>query len=364
VFASISDRDGVSAVQPKTTSAIFTTYDSSKGLERKICVVFDFVGSYWEVRRTKPQQSYKILRNIFCVAASRGKERIIFVNGDEAMLSEKTLSNEINTGNNFEDVDISAMFDFKYRENIEECFSLLKTKVLTANDDRIEISVRNIDELIDLSPCIGIYQEAVFFRDYSIDKAIELWLDLNEDKKFKYESEERNSPLDRKILILTSLETSQYRYRNQVATPFVSETETQQIIERLSTFFTVNETVQCPCVIDFSDGDGKYLLSANGFADVVKDDIVYELKFVSELTHEHFLQCACYVIALGLERGVLWNTRINVRYEIQIADRKKFLDAITRTVTKGYLKRYHEPKEASKWRTLQSLTQKQTGTMK
>ena len=41
---------------------------------------------------------------------------------------------------------------------------------------------------------------------------------------------------------------------------------------------------------------------------VIKNDIVYELKFVSELTHEHFLQCASYVVALGLEKGILWNT--------------------------------------------------------
>ena len=44
----------------------------------------------------------------------------------------------------------------------------------------------------------------------------------------------------------------------------------------------------------------------------VKDNTVYELKFVNELTHEHFLQCACYIIALNLKKGVLWNTRTNV----------------------------------------------------
>ena len=92
VFASISDKDAAGSTQPKPTSAIFTTFDSSKGLERKVCVVFDYTESYWESRISKPQQSYKILRNIFCVAASRGKERIIFVKGKEEMLSEETLS--------------------------------------------------------------------------------------------------------------------------------------------------------------------------------------------------------------------------------------------------------------------------------
>lgn len=72
VYASISDNESGSTA-PKTTSAIFTTYDSSKGLERNICVIFDFTESYWSVRVKKPQTAYKILRNIFCVAASRGK---------------------------------------------------------------------------------------------------------------------------------------------------------------------------------------------------------------------------------------------------------------------------------------------------
>jgi calcineurin-like phosphoesterase family protein len=362
VFASISDKDGTGATQPKPTSAIFTTFDSSKGLERKICVVFDYVESYWQVRISKPQQSYKILRNIFCVAASRGKERIIFVNSGEAMLSERTLSTEVAAGNTFQNVDISEMFDFKYKEDVEECYSLLRTRLLTAPEDISEIRVVGKDELIDLSPCIGIYQEAVFFKGYDIDKSIKLWLDLNKDKKFLHAAEDSNLPIDKKILILTSLETKQNRYRNQVATPFVSNSERQQIAERLGSLFTVDEMVQSPCAIDFSNTkEGKCLFSAQGFTDVVKDDVVYELKFVSELTHEHFLQCACYVVALGLETGILWNTRTNVRYEIQIPDRARFLDAVAKTITKGFLKNYYAPKEESVWRNLQSLTQKRTG---
>ena len=56
VYASIADNDSFGKSEPKKTSAIFTTFDSSKGLERKICVVFDFTASYWDLRVTKPQQ--------------------------------------------------------------------------------------------------------------------------------------------------------------------------------------------------------------------------------------------------------------------------------------------------------------------
>ena len=72
-----------------------------------------------------------------------------------------------------------------------------------------------------------------------------------------------------------------------------------------------------------------------GFADAVKDDIVYELKFVSELTHEHFLQCASYMVAMQKQKGILWNTRDNTSYEIEVPDRRAFLDAVTKAITKG-----------------------------
>lgn len=216
VYASISDRDATGATQPKPTSAIFTTFDSSKGLERKICVVFDFTESYWQSRISKPQQSYKILRNIFCVAASRGKERIIFVNSEEAMLSEKTLSTDVQTSYKFQDVDISEMFDFKYKEDIEECYSLLQVRSLTKPENLSEIHISNKDDLIDLSPCIGIYQEAVFFSGYEIDKSIEFFIDINIDKKFIYSANDRNLTLDKKILFLVSMETKQNDIPNAI----------------------------------------------------------------------------------------------------------------------------------------------------
>lgn len=45
--------------------------------------------------------------------------------------------------------------------------------------------------------------------------------------------------------------------------------------------------------------------------------------------------------ALGLPKGILWNTRDNTAYEIEIPDRTAFLDAATRAVTKGMIKKYY-----------------------
>ena len=343
VYATIADYDSMGRTGPKEESAIFTTYDSSKGLERKICVIFDFTESYWHVRIEKPQQSYLILRNIFCVAASRGKNRIIFVKPDEAMLSEKTLSTYVETNQKFDDVNISEMFEFKYKEDVEKCFSQLKLRKLTTKDHS-SIDIKNKDYLIDLSPCIGIYQEAIFFDNYQIEADIELRIDLDSKLSRLYTKELQDSLLDQKILFLVSLETKQNRYRTQVVIPFVNEQQSKLIKARLETRFHRDERAQVRCQIDFSDREnGKTAFSAKGFADVVKDDVVYELKFVSELTHEHFLQCASYMVAMNLSKGILWNTRDNTSYEIEVPDRKAFLDAVTKAITKGMIEKYYEP---------------------
>ena len=343
VYASITDDDGNRGVVPDNNCAIFTTFDSSKGLERRICVIFDFTESYWSVRVRKPQQSYEILRNIFCVAASRGKERIIFVTNGEALLSEETLSAKPEDVNQLDIVDISGMFDFKYIESVEACYRLLDVRTISA-DDLHSIKIRTRDALIDLSPCIGIYQEAVYFDGYNIDTELEFYFLTHPQDKGRYKAEEYKS-LERKILFLTALETRQQRYITQVEKPLVKRVEKKDLIARLKKRLSSKEKVQVRGNIVFGTEGGKRAFTAMGQADVVKGDTVYELKFVSELSHVHVLQCACYMIALDLPRGILWNTKNNQSVEISIPDRKKFLDTVAYAVTKGALKRYYPIKE-------------------
>lgn len=341
VYASISDRDSRGKTAPRDNSAIFTTYDSSKGLERSVCVVFDFTESYWSIRVNNPQVSYEIMRNIFCVAASRGKSHIIFVSKDEDKLSETTLSSYTESNMKFKRFDISDMFDFKYKEDVEDCFRELTIKHVDLDDNSV-ISIADTDGLIDLSPCIGTYQEAVFFDNYDIDVAIKMQLLLMDHLEW-YSSKIKRSSLDEKILYLTSLETNQNRYRNQVKAPFVDDDQRNQIIARLKTVFSEDETAQKECCLHFSEKrKGVELFQIIGFADVVKNKTVYELKFVSELMHEHYLQCACYMVALGLKKGILWNTKNNQMYEIKIKNKKAFMDKVINAITKGAYKKYYD----------------------
>lgn len=339
VYASIRENDSLGVVAPNENTAIFTTFDSSKGLERPVCVLFDYTEDYWLSRIGKPGSVYEILRNIFCVAASRGKYCIVFVRDEHEMLSEQTLATPVCANTSLQDVGVCDMFDFKFVEDILAAYQTLDIKEIEVEDNST-INVPCNDGLIDLSRCIGMYQEAVYFKQYNIDKQIELFLRLHTDYQNFYGKKEQGYSLQKKILFYTSLCTNQKRYITQVSLPIVNDEVTELIKNRLATRLDMNECIQVPCELIFGYDKLKHkLFTAHGFADVVKDDVVYELKFVNELTYEHFLQCACYMVSLGLEKGILWNVKKNTVCEIRIPDTEDFINKIITVATKHRITR-------------------------
>lgn len=125
--------------------------------------------------------------------------------------------------------------------------------------------------------------------------------------------------------------------------PFITEDEKKEIHERLAEVFVPTEEVQAECEIKSGISQGNR--EARGYADVVKDNTVYELKFVAELQHTHFLQCACYMIGLHLDRGILWNVKTNDMYEIKVPDKDRFMQQVWKTVTNNYEEVYTSVKD-------------------
>ncbi len=341
IYASIRE-DDAARIEPKPDTGIFTTFDSSKGLEKDICMVFDYTEDYWMMRIRKPQVKYEILRNIFCVAASRGKKKIIFVKGGTELLKEQTISTPSSMCLNFDDMNISEMFDFKYKEDVEKCYSMLDIEEISTTDNTV-INVKVEDGFIDLSPCVGIYLEASYFKNYSLEDELLLAYEIDKDLSPQYRKvfAQRMADPQGQILAIVAAQTHLQRYMHQVKTPFINDLERDMMHRRLSEVLSPEEQsqVKCGIDIDYADQGKQKRFSCKGHADVVRGDTVYELKFVSELKHEHFLQCACYMVALGLQEGILWNVKDNKMFLIRISDRDDFVGMVVQTVTKGYLRK-------------------------
>ena len=214
---------------------------------------------------------------------------------------------------------------------------MLKIQKKAVKDSKI-IDIKDKDGLIDLSPCIGIYQEAMYFDNYSIDSEIAFSQAMHPDRPpLSYDTD---FPLQKKVLYLVAYETYQDRYIEQLKVPFISPAEEKEISDRLGTILTKKEQVQRRCCIPFYDNGGNSC-AIEGRADVIKDNTVYELKFVSDVSHEHFLQTAVYMVALNIEKGVLWNVRTNTMYTIRVPEKEKFIEKVIKCITKGNIKKYY-----------------------
>lgn len=340
VYASIKDGDSNSKLTLGNNIAIFTTFDGCKGMERPICVVFDWDISYWNARSQQENTNISILKNIFCVAASRGKDKIIFVKSRTELLKEEDFSKFIQV-NRLKKTNISEMFEFKYVEEVQKCYDMLEIETIETN--RSDINIKSNDGLIDLSPCIGTYQEVMYFNKYNIDDTLKHLYIQKYEKIYKSSvkdiqravvnemSEATKLTLGEKILVAISLETYQNRYIDQVVYPFVKEDKKLQLFERLSTQFTQDEIVQKECTFYIKD------IQVNGRCDVIKDNNIWELKFVSELSIEHYLQLAMYLIGFNKEYGYLWNTKTNELHKVSINKDSKnlFLNQVYKTITKA-----------------------------
>lgn len=341
------------ATSPKEKDAIFTTYDGSKGMERPIEVLCDFTLHNWQHRSVQPMTRYQILRNIFCVAASRGKRELILVKEPERpgideenepckpFLTEMALSSHFDTRTQFNrPINMSQAFDFKYKEDIDACFSLLSREQLRPAGP--PIPAKMTDGLIDLSPCIGTFMEASYFEQYNLQEQwnfVSQFVSSRDDERMHL----TNKDLQRDVLSLTAEETEQIRYVTQVKMPFVSDFTTKAMYKRLSEYLPKNCNEQMDCEIDFSDKDlnGETAMMLRGRCDAMYHGIVTELKFVSALSHEHFLQLALYLVGLKKTTGILWNVRTNEMWRVRIKNRDAFMDQVAKTVSKRCIGRYY-----------------------
>ena len=350
VFASI--RDGDSDVRPREGVAVFTTYDASKGMERPVCLIFDYRMDNWRVRNNFPGADPEVLRNVFLVAASRGKGRIVFVR------SGTMRNEELPTGPAIGPIPVetfvelpgvtrpqysrpfavSKAFDFTYAEDVAAAMALVTRRRVRPAGEAIEIA--RADGMIDLSPAVGMYQEAVFFDDYNaLGQAMMM-------SSTSYLAESLMGAIAEgehwhNALVLVAIATGQQRYAEQVST-VPDEASVTALLARLGSQLSPASPSQLPLSVSgvaYAGRAAQSPIAFTGIADTLEGEWLYELKFTGALDHPMFLQAALYAVmarARGMAvRGTrLWNTRTDEMWEVEVADPDRFWHAVIACVTK------------------------------
>lgn len=356
--------DGASgATEPTPESAIFTTFDGSKGMERDVCVICGFNEKYWESRSEKPGTKYEILRNIFCVAASRGKRHIIFVNtarlgqldmtklrmpgavpdvmrrNGGMMALYRQMKTPFGTSENFTKFKIRDMFDFKFSEDVEACYNLLNVRTIRKAGDAPE-HIRLSDGLIDLSPCVAIAALNRYFVNYDLERRIaiaQMDSDISAARNVQGWSERR------KVLYYTSLLTGQLRYVWEARQDFVSDSDLDFLGGNLLDIIPKDAVSQDVLRISstWQPKDGRAaIVNADGIPDAARGGIVYSIYAAPELSHDMCLPAAVYLLAGRYDKARVVNLMTGEVREIRVPDAQAFMDAVMRCITKGRVCKY------------------------
>lgn len=330
VYSSVSEYDCDRRNLDASKCAIFTTFDAAKGLERKVCVVCNYDSGYLDARM-KHQTSRSVLKNLFLVAASRGKEYNIFCRkrrGDVLSFSEVgRIQGSVPI--DMRPAYMADLFDYKIKEDVDACLECVK--ITTVQEPGNEIQAETKIGQIDISMCQGIYAQASYFKNYDIDYMVGVaWNERIAKGNFpRLPKYNKKWPLWKKILYLVAVETGQERYINQVHDNYVTPESDKMLSDRMSGMFNADAAAERTCTIIYkncrTDGITMGDRLIRGRADILIAGIPWELKFAQDLKGEHALQAALYAAGLNSDFAMLYNIRNNEVREIAIKDRTEFL---------------------------------------
>lgn len=345
VYSSITERDGSRRNIDTSECAVFTTYDSAKGMERKVCIMCNFDDGYLK-SRLEHQTSRKVIKNLFLVAASRGKEyNIVCEHGKGHILNFSAIA-EVSgkTKIDMRAEYISEMFDFKRKEDVDRCLEHIRTKeIQNPACDTIDIELTSGH--INLAPCIGIHTQAAYFDNYDVDMSV-LNARLEREARgivSKLPAYKESWPLWKKILYLTAMTTGQDRYFKQITKSYLDKKSEDRVIERLSKHLPKDCDVEVPCAVvyrgcrDAANGMEIGEKLVKGRMDAIADGIPWELKFADSIKAEHLLQAAMYAIANCSDHAILWNLKTNEVQWVEVDDAQAFLEDALTCISKGQL---------------------------
>lgn len=331
-FYSTSEEKQVDADILKN-KVVFSTFHSSKGRQRKVCIVFDFDATYFKFYdRTSSQD---ICPELLYVATSRAEDILILIKDSKQQQlqflkkSEDEIKcldyvNYINPGeyhyprSDEEDnqdrdkkttpTSLVAFLKGKYLYRLTEIRNLLFSKTIT---DEINITIQSKIEFEntteDVSDINGLIIPSIFeYRnkgDFAIAKSIKFHYEQIKGKDHQF-LEEAYSKIDNitnfsdiVYMVICYLCFNDRLYnRLKLITHYdwIEEEDIEKTCNVLNRYLDDKNTIY-EKEIQYAHPSAEYgTISINGRVDCISNNNVFELKCTRHLTLEHFLQLIVY----------------------------------------------------------------------
>lgn len=346
---------------------IFTTYDGSKGMEKPICVITDFNKQYIEGRiamGTEPNR----MKNISCVAMSRGKKTIIFVQPTEKELRYESLNFDPKNRLLIKDklladlkpgfvipnrIDVFQIVAYKYNENVNKCFNMITKTHIKCLDETIIQHKENYG-YISLSKHSMPFILANFFKNYNIEEETEIMT-----AKYGSVIPDWMNPktIDEYTRVMAFIKTGQIRYYTQVPNLNFTQDDVTTINERLASIFTGDETFIHPIDCNLSDIIDLNLLTKLLPHNISKEDLndtiekledmplIFSTYLMTEDTYyslifdanennktsnsttmrDAMIEALFVGLLFGMQKIKIWNIQTNQMYELSTPDKNKFI---------------------------------------
>ena len=299
---------------------VFSTFHQSKGLERKVIIIFNFDNSYFKFYK-KDENPYECTNDLY-VGATRGLEHLTlfhhYQNDFLTFIDKSIIENycyfegnlSINNKNNKKNIDISITNICKFlpQNVIDNCFNELN---IISNDDyilskiNIPLKISNENTIESVSDITGIAIPSMF--ELKIKNKLSIFdllnkKDLSEfisNKKIinKFNNIDIFNIKPEELLFISNCWNSYkngYLFKIYQITNYnwLEEKELNIFIKRLNKLNISNN-----CVFEYKVNIEKEIYNLNGYIDCIdkENNVVYEFKCVQKLEKEHFIQLALYM---------------------------------------------------------------------
>jgi hypothetical protein len=339
---------------------IFSTFHQTKGLERKVVIIFNFDNSYFKFY--KKVKTTFLCPNELYVATTRGIDHLtlfhhksfdylpfisknklkqycdfyelksIFISNDSPS-QEKELKKK---------VAVTDLIKHIPQKIVDECFFLLELKTINTKKELIDIPIKTNQEkgCESVSEITGIAIPSFF--ELKIKGELNIYNLLT--KEYHYEEEiikkrccllknkqHKNFKLENIIIHTEKLEMSELLYIcncwNSFKTGYLfkiyqiqnydwlSKENLYKSIERLENSLHISSNSSFEVYCKTENFKELYNIELNGYIDCVDNNNIYEFKCVKNLEKEHFLQLAVYMYQCERKKEIeikMWNDQINI----------------------------------------------------